>query len=300
MSTDMNNPPVSCPSLSGLKRLVDCWKCWWGLDNDRRWSIWWRLDGDWCWSIRRRPRLEGSNSGVGGRGRLTGTGFGVTGIGLGRKAFGEGLKGKTFGDDESCVSMVGRWICYSNGWWDFKVDKTRPGKAINCEKIQTFKSLEQVLRRRFSMCTSLVYRSGVLFSCSHFVSRSSSARPSQVAHPLALLKKLISSPFLRNSLARSSSSSFSTRSLHQVPQLVFKLSSSSSSYPARLQALQLVFKLFSSPLSSSSSSARPQAPQLVFKLFPSQRPSPRLAISSSLDCETHLPPRLAAVRPLTA
>jgi len=55
------------------------------------------------------------------------------------------------GDDESCVSMVGRWICYSNGWWDFKVDKTRPGKAINCEKIQTFKSLEQVLRRRFSM-----------------------------------------------------------------------------------------------------------------------------------------------------
>ncbi|OAO99100.1 hypothetical protein AXX17_AT4G24120 [Arabidopsis thaliana] len=218
------------------------------------------------------------------------------------------------GDDESCVSMVGRWICYSNGWWDFKVDKTRPGKAINCEKIQTFKSLEQVLRRRFSMCTSLVYRSGVLFSCSHFVSRSSSARPSQVAHQLALLKKLISSPFLRNSLARSSSSSFSTRSLHQVPQLVFKLSSSSSSSPARLQALQLVLKLFRSPLSSSSYSARPQAPQLVFKLlspsssssarlqapqlvfklFPSPRPSPRLAISSSLDCETHLPPRLAA------
>ncbi|CAA0395310.1 unnamed protein product [Arabidopsis thaliana] len=39
----------------------------------------------------------GSNSGVGGRGRLTGTCFGVTRIGLGRKAFGEGLKGKTFG-----------------------------------------------------------------------------------------------------------------------------------------------------------------------------------------------------------
>jgi len=54
-------------------------------------------------------------------------------------------------DDESCVSMVGRWICYSNGWWDFKVDKTRPGKAINCEKIQTFKSLKEILRRRFSM-----------------------------------------------------------------------------------------------------------------------------------------------------
>ncbi|BAB02615.1 unnamed protein product [Arabidopsis thaliana] len=56
-----------------------------------------------------------------------------------------------FSGDESCVSMVGRWICYPNGWWDFKVDKTRPGKSINCEKIDTFKSLEEVIRRRFSM-----------------------------------------------------------------------------------------------------------------------------------------------------
>ncbi|CAB79095.1 putative protein [Arabidopsis thaliana] len=68
----------------------------------------------------------------------------------------------------------------------------------------------------------------------------------------------------------------------------------------KLVSSLLFVKLFRSPLSSSSSSARPQAPQLVIKLLSSSsssssaRPTPRLAISSSLDCKTHLPPRLAA------
>ncbi|CAA7047607.1 unnamed protein product [Microthlaspi erraticum] len=37
--------------------------------------------------------------------------------------------------------MVGRWILYSTGVWDFKIDKFRMGRSINLSSIGTVEGL---------------------------------------------------------------------------------------------------------------------------------------------------------------
>ncbi|KAG7616734.1 Armadillo-type fold [Arabidopsis thaliana x Arabidopsis arenosa] len=169
-------------------------------------------------------------------------------------------------------------------------------------------------------CTVLVFSLCLTKLVSSSVSSSSSARPSQEAHQLSLLKKLVSSLLFVKLLNSFSSPSPSARL--QALQLVIKLSSSSSSSPTRLEALPLAFKLFKLLSSSSSSSARLQAPQPVFKLLSSSSSSsarlqalpitatissssyqliPRLrnsstsspSGSSSIDCIVHLSRRPA-------
>lgn len=50
-----------------------------------------------------------------------------------------------FAVDDSVVVTAGRWICCSNGWRDFKIDKSRMGRCMNCRMVTRVRQLEEMV-----------------------------------------------------------------------------------------------------------------------------------------------------------
>lgn len=54
--------------------------------------------------------------------------------------------------DDFVVVIVGRWICYINGWWDFKMDFSRMASCINCKNVTNVRQLEENVAKLYGLC----------------------------------------------------------------------------------------------------------------------------------------------------
>ncbi|CAF1707936.1 unnamed protein product, partial [Brassica napus] len=59
----------------------------------------------------------------------------------GESSFG---KGKEISNNISEIVMVGRWIMYDNGAWDFKIDNDRMGRTVDYSKIKGVDGLKEI------------------------------------------------------------------------------------------------------------------------------------------------------------